>query len=135
PVPSAQKVPVKSFIDSVIWRMGDGLSGMVILAGTFWLHLSPSGMSSIVLILLAGWMFGAYLAKRQYVTNLSEGIHRHSLDAERAAAPVLDKFTSDILASRLTASDPKEILYALSLFDMGHQQMTHPAVRGLLKHE
>ena len=31
PVPSAHKVPVKSFIDTVIWRMGDGLSGMVIV--------------------------------------------------------------------------------------------------------
>jgi AAA family ATP:ADP antiporter len=135
PVPSSHKVAVKSFIDTVIWRMGDGLSGIVILCGIYLLHLSASRMSGIVLLLLAGWMFGALLARRQYVTNLSEGIHRHRLDAERAAAPVLDKFTTDILASRLTASDPKEILYALSLFDMGHEQMVHPAVRGLLKHE
>ena len=69
------------------------------------------------------------------MTNLSEGIQRHRLDAERAAAPVLDRFTTDILAARLSATDPKDILYALSLFDIGHHQATHPAVRGLLKHE
>jgi AAA family ATP:ADP antiporter len=106
-----------------------------VLLGVSVLHLTPSGMSLIVLVALAGWMFAAYLTRRQYVTMLSQGIHRHRLDAERASAPVLDKFTTDILASRLAATDPQEILYALSLFDMGHHHATHPAVRGLLKHE
>lgn len=133
PVPQGHKVQVKSFIDTVVWRLGDGLSGIVIVLCFQVMGMSPTRISAVVLVLLGGWMFAAYLTRRQYVTNLSEGIHKHRLDAERAAAPVLDKFTADILAGRLSGGDPKDVLYALSLFDIGHEQATHPAVRGLLK--
>jgi AAA family ATP:ADP antiporter len=133
PVPSGQKVQVKAFIDTVIWRLGDGLSGIAVLIGTTLFALSAAQMSAVVLVLLAGWVYAAAVVRRRYVTHLSDGIHRHRLDAERAAAPVLDKSTADVLAGQLSGSDPTEILYALSLFDLGHHQATHPAVRGLVK--
>ena len=133
PVPSGQKVQVKSFIDTVIWRLGDGLSGIVVLVGTSLLGFSPAGMSVVVVVLLGGWIYAAATVRRQYVTHLSEGIHRHRIDAERVTTPVLDKSTTDVLAGQLSASDPKDILYALGLFDLGHHQATHPAVRALLK--
>jgi AAA family ATP:ADP antiporter len=47
---------------------------------------------------------------------------------------VLDRSATELLAGRLTAADPKEILYALDLFRMGRQQAAHPGVRGLLSH-
>jgi AAA family ATP:ADP antiporter len=134
PVPSAHKSQVKSFIDTVVWRLGDGLSGILIVIFVATLKFSPSQMSAVVIVLLLGWAFAAYKTRGLYVSYLGEGIHKHRLDAERAAAPVLDKFTADILAGKLSAGDPKDVLYALSLFDIGHEQATHPAVKGLLKH-
>lgn len=134
PVPAGQKVQVKSFIDTVIWRAGDGLGALLILLFATNLGFSPSRISLVALVLLAGWMVAAWVARRQYVTTLSESIHQHRLDAERASAPVLDKFTTSLLAARLTSGDKDEILYALSLFEIGHEHATHPAVRGLLKH-
>lgn len=134
PVSATQKVQVKSFIDTVVWRAGDGLSGAAVLLFATLLHFPAWRMSLITLLVLGGWMAAAYFARRQYVVNLRDSIHQHRLDAERASAPVLDKSTANILAARLTAGDPKEILYALSLFEIGHHQATHPAVRGLLKH-
>jgi len=134
PVPAAHKSQVKSFIDTVVWRLGDGLSGVMIVVFYATFHFTAPGMSTVVMALLLGWVFAAFLTRRLYVSYLGEGIHKHRLDAERAAAPVLDKFTADILAGRLTGGDPKDVLYALSLFDIGHEQATHPAVRGLLKH-
>ncbi|MGH9649134.1 MAG: HEAT repeat domain-containing protein, partial [Terriglobales bacterium] len=53
---------------------------------------------------------------------------------ERQSVPVLDRSTSEILASNLTASDPKEVLYALNLFDVDQGRSVHPAMRGLLDH-
>jgi AAA family ATP:ADP antiporter len=134
PVPAAQKVQVKSFIDTVIWRSGDGLGALAVLVFAAQLGLTARQMSIVALVVLGGWITAAYVARRQYVTNLSESIHQHRLDAERASAPVLDRSTANVLASRLQSGDKNEILYALGLFDMGHQQATHPAVRGLLKH-
>lgn len=134
PVPAGQKVQVKSFIDTVIWRAGDGLGALLILLFATNLGLSPRQISVVALVLLGGWMTAAYVARRQYVTTLSDSIHQHRLDAERASAPMLDKFTATVLAARLTSGDKDEILYALSLFEIGHEHATHPAVRGLLKH-
>jgi len=38
------------------------------------------------------------------------------------------------MASNLSASDPKEILYALSLFEVEQQRAAHPVIRALLNH-
>jgi len=42
--------------------------------------------------------------------------------------------TTDLLAVNLSGSDPKEILYALSLFEVEQQRAAHPAIRALLGH-
>lgn len=135
PVPVAQKVPVKAFIDTVIWRIGDGVSASLVLlfAGVF--HFAPSRMSVVMIALLGLWMAAAVVARRQYVVNLRDSIYQHRLDAERVTAPVLDRSATDMLAARLASGDPNDILYALGLFGIDHHGATHPAVRGLLHHE
>src|SRR5258707_13755534 len=40
----------------------------------------------------------------------------------------------DFLTSKILASDPEEILYALSLFGVERQRAAHPVFRGLLSH-
>jgi AAA family ATP:ADP antiporter len=39
-----------------------------------------------------------------------------------------------LLAAKISAADPKEILYALSLLEVERKRIEHPAVRGLLSH-
>jgi len=46
----------------------------------------------------------------------------------------LDRTTADFLANKILVSDPKEILYALSLFGVERQRAAHPVIRGLLSH-
>lgn len=134
PVSPSIKLPVKSFIDTVVWRFGDGLSGVAVLVFATWGGASARNVSWLNATFIAGWLFAAWVARRQYVATLRESILQHRLDAERASAPVLDRSATDLLADRLTATDPKEILYALDLFQMGHQRAAHPAIRGLLSH-
>jgi HEAT repeat protein len=66
--------------------------------------------------------------------DAARSIRNYRLDAERAVAPVIDQTTAGILAGSLEATDPKAILYALSLFEAEHHAAAHPAVRGLLDH-
>ena len=135
PMAASVKVQVKSFIDSVIWRMGDGFAGiLVLLFGKYFLELTAREMSVVALVLIAGWMGAALVARRRYVGTLRESIHQHRMDAERASTPVLDRATTDILVANLAATDPQEILYALGLFRLGQQRAAHPAIRGLLQH-
>jgi AAA family ATP:ADP antiporter len=134
PVPSTVKLQAKSFIDTVIWRMGDGLAGVTVLIFATFLRIPARQISWLALLLVGGWLFAAWLAKRQYVVTLEENIGRHRIDVEQASTMALDRSTSDLLVSRISASDPEEVLYALSLLEVERQRAEHPAVRGLLSH-
>jgi len=49
PLPAGVKLQVKWFIDTVIWRLGDGLSGVIVLIFATWLRFSPRQISWVVL--------------------------------------------------------------------------------------
>lgn len=134
PVPAGQTFQVKSFIDTVVWRMGDGIAGLLVLVFATWLGLSPVKIGWVNLLLIGAWFAAAFVGNRQYVRNLTDSIQNYRLDAERAAAPMLDRTSADIVARRLQSSDPAEIAYALGVFESQHEHAVHPAARGLLSH-
>jgi AAA family ATP:ADP antiporter len=134
PLPARIKLQVKWFIDTVIWRLGDGLSGLAVLLFATTLHLPARQISWIVLVLVSGWLVAVSVARRQYVATLKESISQHRVDVEQASASVLDRSTADLLATNLSASDPNDILYALSLFEVERQRAAHPVIRSLLSH-
>jgi AAA family ATP:ADP antiporter len=134
PVSAGNTFRVKSFIDTVVYRVGDASGGLVVLLFAAILGWSPVRMSIVGLIAIGGWLAVAYVARRQYVENHRESIHQHRVDFERASMPVLDRDTSALISSRLKGT-PKEISYALGLFELAHDRKVHPAVRGLLHHE
>ena len=134
PVPKTIKLHAKWFIDTVIWRMGDGLAGMTVLIFATFLHLPARQISWVALLLISGWLAAVSVAKKQYVATLEQNISQHRIDVEQASLLVLDRSTSDLLASKISASDPREILYALSLLQLERKRVDHPVVRGLLTH-
>jgi ATP:ADP antiporter, AAA family len=134
PLPARIKLQVKWFIDTVIWRLGDGLSGLAVLIFATSLHLPARQISWIVLLLASGWLLAVSVARRQYVATLKESISQHRVDVEQASTSVLDRSTAELLATNLSASDPNDILYALSLFEVERQRAAHPVIRSLLSH-
>ena len=134
PLSNQVKLQAKWFIDTVIWRLGDGLSGITVLIFATHLHWTVQQISWIALVLVLGWMGAVYVAGKQYVVVLQDSISLHRLNAEQASTFALDRSTADILAQKILTSDPKEILYALSLFEVERERAVHPVVRGLLNH-
>jgi AAA family ATP:ADP antiporter len=134
PLPHRAKLKAKWFIDTVIWRLGDGLAGVVVLIFATYLHLAPRHLSIIVLLLVAGWMAASFVGGRQYLGVLRESINQNRLTAEQTSAVTLDRSTSEVLASKLQVSDPKEILYALSFYEVGSGRAPHVVIRNLLQH-
>jgi AAA family ATP:ADP antiporter len=144
PIASGVKSDVKATIDLVVNRLADGAGGILLgLATTGFtlaavpvpgLGLGLRGVAAINLLFIAAWAAVALAVRRGYVETIRESIQQHQLDAARAAAPVLDRSTSDLLAARLSAENAHDILYALNLFRIQHARATHPAVRGLLRH-
>ena len=134
PVPGSIKIHAKWFIDTVIWRLGDGLSGITVLIFATWLHLPARQISWIAMLLVTGWLGAVMVARRQYVVTLEDNINRHRIDVEQASTLVLDRSTSELLTTKILGSDPKEILYALSLLEVERKRVDHPVVRSLLRH-
>ena len=134
PLPHSVKLRAKWFIDTVIWRLGDGLAGVTVLILATYLHVAARHISWAALFLVGAWFIAVSVAGRHYIAALKESISQHRLDVEQASAPVLDRSTTDLLAVNLSGSDPKEILYALSLFEVEQQRAAHPAIRALLGH-
>jgi ATP:ADP antiporter, AAA family len=134
PLPAEQTLQVKSFIDTVVWRLGDGLSGLVILLLATGLHWPAGQISLVNLLLLAVWLGVAWAAQRQYVTNLGKSIKSHRQHVQRLNVTVLDKAATEILTAQMGSDDPERILYALELFTAGHSGASHPVVGGQKKH-
>lgn len=133
PVPLAQTFRVKSFIDTVGYRAGDALGGIVVLAFAAVLRLAPTQVSWVSLALIGGWIAAAVVARRQYVENLRDSIHQHRLDAERSSTRLIERHTADLLDRQLAGS-AQEVLYALKFFQSADERRIHPAVRALLRH-
>jgi AAA family ATP:ADP antiporter len=134
PVPAAQTFRVKSFIDTVVYRVGDALGGLTILLFAAVIGFTPVQVTWIALIALAGWIWAAFVARLEYVENLRESIRQHRVDAERAAAPVIERAASDLLIAQVQSGTPEQILYALRLLEASHDRRVNPAVRGLVNH-
>jgi ATP/ADP translocase len=134
PVPASIKVQVKSFIDTVIWKFGDGLAAITLLVFATRLHFTPQRISWVSLVLLAAWITAAFVARNQYVATLKANIQQVRIQPERESVPVLDHYTTNVFAEKLNSSDPNEVMYALTLFEMGQQLRVHSAVRNLLNH-
>ena len=135
PVPTGIKVQVKSFIDTVVLRLGDGLAGVTLLVFVTYLQFTPRQVAWINLIGLVAWLFVANRARRQYLATLGERVQEHGIDIERTSVPVLDRSTASILATKLDSGDSEEILYGLRLFELGDHRTAHPSIQGLIRHD
>ena len=134
PVSTRVKLQAKWFIDTVIWRLGDGLSGLTVLIFATTLSLSARQISWIVLILVSIWLVAVSIARKRYVATLKESTDQYLVDVEQASTSVLDRSTTELLTTKLTAFNPNEILYALSLFEVERQRAVYPVIRSLLSH-
>jgi AAA family ATP:ADP antiporter len=131
--PPAVKGQIKSFIDSFIWRIADGIGGIALLVFAT-LNFSPGRMSLLNFVFLVGWIGIAYGVRREYLTVLRSAIERRTLDPERTAARMLDSTTAEVLAHSLESGSEQQALYGLSLFEVGREPVWHPALRKLLEH-
>jgi ATP:ADP antiporter, AAA family len=134
PLAHRVKLQAKWFIDTVIWRLGDGLAGVVVLIFVTTLHFTPQQLSWVVLPLVGGWLAAVFVGGRQYLAVLRDSINNHGLSTAQSSALALDRSTAELLNRKLQVSDSKEILYALSFFEVERARSSHPAIRDLLQH-
>jgi AAA family ATP:ADP antiporter len=134
PVAPEIRSQVKSFIDTFVWRTSDGIAGLTLLLFANLLKFNPGHISIVNIFMLTGWLVLAHGVRREYVNTLKQAIKRRTLDPGTTVAPVLDSTTAEVLAQALQRGDEQQLLYGLSLFEIGHHPGWHPALRTLLDH-
>jgi ATP:ADP antiporter, AAA family len=134
PIAANVKVHAKSLIDAVIWRFGDGLGGASLLLFATYLQVPASRMSWIILALAPAWAIAAVYCQRLYVATLRDVIGHHQLATVAHFTAVLDRdATAEIMQSNLSARDPLDVLYSMSLFDLEKRPNIHALLRDRLK--
>jgi HEAT repeat protein len=151
PVAPGIKSQVKSFLDTFVYRAADGTAGLLLVffvppaahgitaqaADASVMKFSPGRVSLLSLVLLFTWIAIAYAVRREYLNVLRRAIERRTLDPERTRleiAGVLDSTTTGVLALCLKSGQERQLLYGLSLFEMGRGPGWHQDLRGLLEH-
>jgi ATP:ADP antiporter, AAA family len=132
--PPEIKNKIKSFIDGFVWRSADGVAGAVLLFVANKMHASPGQVSLVNFVFISGWIAIAYGVRREYLNVLRRAIERRTLDPDRIATEVLDSTTTEVLAMSLERGGEQEVMYGLSLLEVGREPGWHPALRGLLDH-
>ena len=134
PLSSRVKLQAKWFIDTVVWRFGDGLAGILVLIFATYLKWPAQQLSWVAIALIAFWLVAVGMSGKQYLRVLRDSLTQHHLRADQATTLALDRSTTELLAAKLHASDAKEILYALSLFEVERTRTVHPVIPTLLRH-
>ncbi len=134
PVAPGIKSQVKSFLDTFVYRVADGTAGLLLVFFANVMHFSAGRVSLISLVLLFAWIAIAYGVRREYLNVLRGAIERRTLDPERTVAGVLDSTTTAVMALCLKGGKERQLLYGLSLFEMGRGPGWHQELRGLLEH-
>jgi hypothetical protein len=100
PLSPDETLQAKTFIEAVVYRLGDGVGALAVAVGATALHLSFPSLSVISLVVAAAWIGVAIQARRGYVERLLATL-RPRCDAARQPG-ISD---AAIATSRATSGD------------------------------
>jgi ATP:ADP antiporter, AAA family len=130
PIAPEIKIQAKSFIDTVIWRVGDAFAAVVLMFCAGMLPtLSQSGITLLNLVMTLPWLAIAYLTGREYVNNLRASLQRQNLPVDKFAGLTLSYSLTNRQAMRVYQKTPVNEL--LEMLD--NEEMRPEAVRELYR--
>ena len=118
PVPSKIKEAAKSFVDTVVDRLGTGITGLL------WLALAGAGITSngrlnfvSIVVVAAGvaWVVVLLSARRAYVDAFRDRLITRSLDLDQLTLGLMDAGAKQSVDAALNSDDAREIGFALYL--------------------
>jgi ATP/ADP translocase/HEAT repeat protein len=118
PVPPQTKAAVKPFIDTIIWRLSDGIAGVIFLLLTSVLALGVQQVGLVNIAIIGLWLMIAYLTRRGYVDALRLAVYRQDLDPEKVSVSIQDPATIAGLLKSLDGADTRDVLYVFDFMDL-----------------
>ncbi|HEX4949712.1 MAG TPA: Npt1/Npt2 family nucleotide transporter [Blastocatellia bacterium] len=140
PIPPDVKIQVKSFIDTVILRAGDGFAGLLLLLFTNLIPLinrtRPGTISLLNLPIIACLIYVAFQIRKEYLNALRSGFKNRGLDPRDVSQYIAEPATLEELNKYLASPEAEEVLYALDILTQGdhREELLLPHLKRLLQH-
>ncbi len=140
PIPTEIKFQVKSFIDTVVLRVGDGLAGLLLLFFTHVIPLvnraRPGWISLLNLPVIGLLIWVALQIRKEYLNALRAGFRNRELDPQAVSQYIAEPATLQELKQYLESQKDEETLYALDIVTQGDwaEELLLPHLRRLLRH-
>jgi len=116
PLSVAVKKRVKTFLDVVLQRLGDGAAGLIVLFYALYMMRSePASLPYVALVLIAVWVVCIFFLGSGYVKALREGLHSRDITWEAEAINYADKRTIKAVLDTLQTHDEQVLLFGLEL--------------------
>lgn len=137
PIQRDIKPAVKSFIDTVLWRVADASAGILVLLLTAVAGLSISGVSVATLGLIGLWLVALLAVRHRYRDALRAAITEDGIGLEpRPPVDVRDPETAVTFMKSLHSRNTEDVLYALEIIRATRAAGNVAAhVQGLLAHD
>ena len=113
PVPAADRVKAKAYIDVFVQRSGKALGGILLLPVTLGV-VTVVGAGWISLVLIVIWLIVIVSTRREYVTLFRDCLKRRAIDT---ALPidVSDGTTLQVLTQSLASTDPRQVQHSIEI--------------------
>ena len=134
PLSGQMKYAAKSFIDTAVWRVSDGIGGAILFLFATTLGWSASQLIWVNLPLLLAWVAVSFLVRSGYVGTLRSSIRRRVLAPERAHVQWQETSTVLELRHSLGSEDEAEIFHTLEVVEWAELKDLAKQVHALTEH-
>jgi ATP:ADP antiporter, AAA family len=140
PIPGDIKFQVKTFIDTIVLRAGDGVAAFILIFFTHVIPLidraRPGWISLLNLPIILLLLYVALQIRREYLNALRSGFKKRGLDSKNVSQYISQPSTLQKLKKYLESRQNEDILYALELMSQGEESevLLLPHLQKLIHH-
>ena len=136
PLSANVKKQVKTFLDVVLQRLGDGAAGLIVLAyALFILQVDPARLAYFSLPLIVIWAVCTFFLGNAYVEELRTGLETQAITWDETEINYADKHTIKAVLETLQKDDEQALLFGLELAEKLDPKVIVPRLPlSLLRH-
>ncbi len=132
PLPQKIKYRAKVFVDMFLNKFADGLTGLLLLAVSPFLELSPREVSLLAIVLIVIWMGLNMRLTSEYVSIVKRNLQIKWQDADKLVKEKIDVDLTKLVFDTLQSRERSSVLYAMNLFDLIKKEKLSPEVKRLI---
>jgi ATP:ADP antiporter, AAA family len=136
PLPATLKKQVKTFLDVVLQRLGDGAAGLIVLFyALFMMQSEPASLAYFSFGLIIIWAMFIFALRSGYLEALRMGLESQAITWEGGDIDYADKQTIEVVLQNLQKEDERALLFGLDLAEKLDPEVIVPRLPlSLLKH-